>query len=126
MIWSTARGLLRAQQTLIVIKQGAVDLDDVVFPLLDVKADDQIKFAAVGQGVTGPADEIVGLLQIQFQRQRQGKGRGLGGLVLRIAADLGEVLLGETGFFVNFRILPDPVRAPAIGKVPWPCGRSSR
>ena len=73
--------------------------------MLNKVADDQVEFAAVGQRVTRPADQISCGIQIQFQRKRQGNGRRLGGLVIWIVADLGKMLLGEQGLLVNLRIL---------------------
>lgn len=48
-----------------------------------------VKFAAVGQRVARPADQILGLLQIQFQ----GEGRGLRGLVVGVIPDFEKMLL---------------------------------
>ena len=102
-----------AKQCLIKFVQGNIDLHDVVVFLLNEVADDQVEFAAVGQGEACPADEITGLLQIQLQSQGKGNGGLLGGLVIQIAADLGKVLLGEIGLLVDFRILFPGLLKPA-------------
>ena len=87
-----------AQQRLVKIVQGDVYFDDIELLMLDEVADDQIKGAAVRQGVARPPDQIPGRFQIQLQRKGEGDGRGLGGSGIGIVDELGEVLLGNVCF----------------------------
>ena len=74
-------------------KQNAVNLHHIVVFLLNEVADDQIKFTAVCQGITGSANQIPCFIQVQFQSQRQGYGGGLGWFIMGIVPDFGKVLL---------------------------------
>ena len=56
--------MLSSQQTLIKLIQSNIDLHHVVILLLNEIADNQIELTAVGQGISRPANEIFGLLQI--------------------------------------------------------------
>ena len=86
-------------------KQYAIDLQHIELLVLNMVLDNQVEFATVGQGVASPADEILRGFQIQFQRQRQRNCRGFGRLVIWVVTNLGEMLLGQQRFLVNFRIL---------------------
>ena len=90
---------------MIKLIQRQIDLHHVIIALFDEIADDQVEFAAVGQGVARPAAQVLCGFQIQLQRKGQGDSRGLGGFIIGVIADLGEVLLGQQGLLVDFRIL---------------------
>ena len=81
-----------SQQALVKFKQSRVDIEQVIILLPDEVHDDHIKLTAVGQGITRPADQIPGLLQIQLQCQSKSNGGGLGWLIVGIVADFGEML----------------------------------
>lgn len=95
---------LRAQQGLVEFVQGNIDLRDVMVALFNKVADDQVEFAGIAQGIARSADKILGVFQAQFQRQCQGDGGSFRRLIIGFAADLGKVLLGDMGFFVDFCI----------------------
>ena len=86
-------------------KQYTVDLHHIELLVFNVVLDDQVKLTTVGQSVACSADQILRSFQIQFQCKSQGDGRGLGGLVIGVIADLGEMLLGQQRLFVDFRVL---------------------
>lgn len=100
-----AGDILRTQQALIKFKEGLIDVKHIVIALLDKIHDDHIKSAAGGQGITCPSDEIQGLVHIQFQRNGKSNGGGLGGLVIGIVPDLGEMLPGNIGLVIYLRVL---------------------
>ena len=89
--------ILGTQQDLVKLVQGLVDIEHIVVVILDKVHNDQIELAAGGQRVSGTADEVPGLIHVQFQGDGKGNGCGLGGLVVGIVADLGEVLPGPSG-----------------------------
>ena len=66
---------LATKQALIKLIQRNIDLHHVVIALLDEVADDQVEFAAVGQGVACSADQILGFFQIQFQSNGKSDSR---------------------------------------------------
>lgn len=78
--------------------------NSILFPPDEI-LDDHIEFAAGAEGIACPGDEVAGLVQVQLQGDGKGDGRGLGGLIVRIVADLGEQLAVHIGLFVDFRIL---------------------
>ena len=48
-----------AQQTLIKLIQCNVDLHHVVIALFDEVTDDQVEFAAIGQGIACSTDQVL-------------------------------------------------------------------
>ena len=104
------RGTFSAsQQALVKLIKRHIDFYDVIIFPFDEIADNQIEFTAACEGIACPTDEIPGLLQIQLQCQRQGNGRSLRGLIIRIVADFGKVLLGQQCLFVNLGIFFTPL-----------------
>jgi len=93
-----------SQQGLVKGKQGFVDFVDVVIFGIDEILDNQIKGVAVGQGIAGPPQQIMGFVQIQLQGNGKGDGRCLAGAVVFFAADLGKQLPVNIGFFLGFHI----------------------
>ena len=96
---------LRADQGLVEGKQHLIEGKYIIVAVEDKILHNNVEFAAVGQGEARPADEVPGLLQVQLQSDGEGHGGGLGGLVGRVAADLGEQLAVDVGFFVDVRVL---------------------
>ena len=62
--------------------------------MLNSIADNQVKLAAIGQRISCSANQVLCCIQVQFQSKRQGDGSWFGGLVIRVIADLGKMLLG--------------------------------
>ena len=88
------------QQALVKFEQGHIDLVDIVVSPVDEIFHNNIKLAAVGQGVARPGNQVPGLVQIQLQRHSKCQRRRFGGSVGRIVPDLGEVFSVHIGPFV--------------------------
>ena len=55
--------------------------------------------------VSRAGDKVAGLRQAQLQRDGEGHRRGLGGLVVRVVADLREQLAIHIGLLVDLSVL---------------------
>ncbi len=94
-----------ADQRLVKGKQHLVEGKHVVVAVNDEVLHNDVELAAVGQGKPRPPDEVLRLLQVQLQGNGKGQRGGLGGLIGRIASDLGEQLSVDVGLFVDLRVL---------------------
>ena len=97
--------VLGSEQRLVKFVQGNIYFDYIELLMLNEVPDDQIKGTAVGQSVARPANQISGVFQIQLQGKCQGNGGLLGRLGIRVVDQLGKMLLGDVGFFVDGGIL---------------------
>ena len=74
--------------------QSQVDFHNVIVSVFNKIADNQVEFAAVGEGIACPTDQVTGGFYIQLQGNCQCQGGGFGGFIMGVIANLGEMLLG--------------------------------
>lgn len=81
--------------------QQAVYLVDIINLPFDTKLYNEIALAAGGDAVPGPLQEVLRLVQVEIQRDGEGEGRLLGGVVISIRFNFGEVTFGDAGSGIN-------------------------
>ena len=107
----------RSQQALVKGEQRLVNLEDVVLLLPDEILNNDVELAAGAESVARAGNEVTRLIQIQLQRYSKGNGCCLGGLVVRIVADLREQLAVDIGFLCISRNPFLPLRSMSFSRV---------
>ena len=94
-------GVLRAEHGLPKGKQSFVDGKDVILLSFYEEFNDDIRFAAMGEGITCASNKIFRLVYIEFQGNGKSQGRRFTGLVCWIISDFREVLAVNIGPLIH-------------------------
>ena len=89
---STGRRHLHAQHLLTELFQRNIDVLQIVILPPNKERNNHVEFIVVIQLVARSANQILGLLHVQFQRDCESQSGLLCGSVVRIVADFGEQL----------------------------------
>ena len=100
----------RTQLFLIVFKQKGVDLIDIINLLFQTVPHDPVPLGAIGEGIARVLEQVDGFIFGQVQPNRKGQHRFLFGVVVAIALNFGEMLLGDVGLLVHGRVFQPPAR----------------
>lgn len=95
----------RSNQRLIKGEQHLIQLEDIIIAVLDEIFYDDIKLAAMGQGITRTGNEIFRLRQIQLQCNCKSQARRLRRLIIPIVPYLRKKLAVDICFLIYFGIL---------------------
>ena len=102
-IWVSLPGYIsETQRAQAVGVQGFVDFKEVPVPVDDVILDNHVGSIGMGEGKPAGTQEIFCLGKVELQSNGKCEHSFLCGSILPVAADLGEVLGGDSGGLVAF------------------------